>query len=63
MDLDTNPNLPSTKQCALEPHRIPHLPPSFYYIPSFISPEEESSLLSKVAPLPINQNPTPNYIN
>jgi hypothetical protein len=61
MDLDTN--TASTTQSALEPHRIPHLPPSFYYIPSFISPEEESSLLSKVAPLPISQNPTPNYIN
>ncbi|KAF2503206.1 hypothetical protein BU16DRAFT_449042 [Lophium mytilinum] len=30
--------------------RIPSLPPSFYYIPSFISPEEEASLLSKIPP-------------
>ena len=32
----------------LEAFRIAGLPPDFYYIPNFISPEEESSIVQKV---------------
>lgn len=31
----------------LSPFRIPSLPPTFYYIPNFITPSEESALLQK----------------
>jgi alkylated DNA repair protein alkB family protein 6 len=34
----------------LESHRIPHLPNSIYYLPSFLSPHEESLLLSRIPP-------------
>ncbi|KAF2118021.1 hypothetical protein BDV96DRAFT_611575 [Lophiotrema nucula] len=33
---------------ALRPFNIPHLPPSFYYIANFITPEEEASILQKI---------------
>ena len=33
----------------LEEHRIRSLPQSLYYVPQFLSPEEERSLLDKVA--------------
>ena len=32
----------------LESFRIAGLPPEFYYIPNFITPEEEASILDKV---------------
>lgn len=32
----------------LEAYRIPGLPSSFYYMPNFITPEEEEALISKV---------------
>jgi alkylated DNA repair protein alkB family protein 6 len=32
----------------MEAHLIPDLPPSIYYIPSFITPQEEASLLQKI---------------
>lgn len=34
---------------ALEQYRIKDLPKRFYYIPNFISEEEETSILSKVS--------------
>ena len=40
-------SLPETMQSAL----IPQLPASGYYIPNFISQEEEAYLLHKVIPL------------
>ena len=39
--------LPNTKE-GLEAFRIGGLPPEFYYIPNFITPEEEASILDKV---------------
>jgi hypothetical protein len=33
---------------GLEPFRIAGLPPDFYYIPNFITLEEEASILQKV---------------
>lgn len=33
---------------AVESWRIQSLPPNFYYIPNFITVEEESSILQKV---------------
>lgn len=33
---------------SLEKFKIPSLPPDFYYIPNFISREEEESILQKV---------------
>ncbi|KAK4227706.1 hypothetical protein QBC38DRAFT_477157 [Podospora fimiseda] len=41
-------NLPS----SLSSSKIPHLPPSAYYIPSFITPSEEQLLLQKVTTAP-----------
>ncbi|PSN68275.1 hypothetical protein BS50DRAFT_676173 [Corynespora cassiicola Philippines] len=35
---------------SLEKYRIKSLPPNFYYIPNFISAEEEASLLNKIPP-------------
>jgi len=32
----------------LEDHRIPGLPPSFYYIPNFVTRAEEEALIAKV---------------
>ncbi|KAK4508003.1 hypothetical protein PRZ48_001738 [Zasmidium cellare] len=32
----------------MEPHRIPSVPDSMYYIPNFISEEEETSILNKI---------------
>ena len=34
---------------GLEPQRIRSLPPGLYYLPSFLSPEEQRSLLDKVS--------------
>jgi alkylated DNA repair protein alkB family protein 6 len=34
---------------GLEAFRIAGLPPDFYYIPNFISVEEEASILQKVS--------------
>lgn len=36
----------------LAPWAIPQLPTSFYYIPNFITPDEEAALLSKARSLP-----------
>jgi len=36
------------KQDALKAYRIIGLPPNFYYIPNFITKEEEASILQKV---------------
>lgn len=43
--------MPSTDSTKLElaAFRIDALPPHFYYIPDFISTEEEASILSKVS--------------
>lgn len=35
------------EESSLKQHRIASLPASFYYIPDFISPAEEDSLLAK----------------
>ncbi|TGZ79154.1 hypothetical protein EX30DRAFT_365472 [Ascodesmis nigricans] len=35
------------------PTRIPHLPPSLHYLPSFITPSEESTLLTTITSQPI----------
>jgi hypothetical protein len=35
---------------GLEKHRIDSLPEGLYYIPNFLSPEEQRSLLEKVSP-------------
>lgn len=40
----------STEKKSLEAFRIAGLPPDFYYIPNFISVEEETSILQKVSP-------------
>jgi alkylated DNA repair protein alkB family protein 6 len=37
-----------TTQPPLQGFRIAGLPPDFYYIPNFITAEEESSILQKV---------------
>lgn len=37
------------KKNGLEAFRITGLPPDFYYIPNFISVEEEASILQKVS--------------
>jgi alkylated DNA repair protein alkB family protein 6 len=37
-----------TTQPPLQAFRITGLPPNFYYIPNFISAEEEASVLQKV---------------
>jgi len=39
--------LPPAQSDLLAPFLIPSLPPSFYYIPNFITPEEEASILRK----------------
>jgi hypothetical protein len=41
---DSSPNIPD----SLESARIKSLPPSFYYIPNFITPAESNALLQKV---------------
>lgn len=33
----------------LSAHRIPGLPPSFYYIPNFLTEYEEAQILQKVS--------------
>jgi alkylated DNA repair protein alkB family protein 6 len=35
----------------LQAFRVAGLPPDFYYIPNFITPEEETSILQKVSKL------------
>jgi hypothetical protein len=52
------------ERTPLDEYRIESLPRNFYYIPNFISPEEEASILSKVRrPLhflrPNNTTPDP----
>ncbi|OCK90381.1 uncharacterized protein K441DRAFT_707696 [Cenococcum geophilum 1.58] len=42
--------LPPVQSDLLAPFLIPSLPPSFYYIPNFITPEEEASILRKIPP-------------
>jgi len=37
-----------TAKNDLKAFRIAGLPPEFYYIPNFITPEEEASILNKV---------------
>jgi alkylated DNA repair protein alkB homolog 6 len=44
MDAPIPPNIPS----SLESARIPGLPSSFYYIPNFLTPPEQTTLLQKV---------------
>lgn len=39
----------SNAKLDLEAFRIVSLPPDFYYIPNFISVEEETSILQKVS--------------
>lgn len=55
-DSESKPILPSTLPLpsSLASTLIPNLPPSIYYIPSFVSPDEEAALLQRVtsAPLP-----------
>ncbi|OCK77575.1 hypothetical protein K432DRAFT_418544 [Lepidopterella palustris CBS 459.81] len=41
---------PDPASDLLEPFRISSLPPAFYYIPNFITPEEEASILQKIPP-------------
>jgi alkylated DNA repair protein alkB family protein 6 len=43
----SEPNI-STEGNPLQAFRIANLPPDFYYIPNFISAEEEGSILGKV---------------
>ncbi|KJX93208.1 alkylated DNA repair protein alkB like 6 [Zymoseptoria brevis] len=43
---DSDPT--SFSKDSLNSHLIPNLPPSMYYIPSFITPSEEQSLLQKI---------------
>ena len=45
-------SLPIDDKTGLEAFRIAGLPPDFYYIPNFISVEEEASILQKVCFLP-----------
>lgn len=42
----------ATQAHPLTPHLISDLPPSFYYLPSFLTPLEESALLSTIASKP-----------
>ena len=44
-------SLPVDDKTGLEAFRIAGLPPDFYYIPNFISVEEEASILQKVCVL------------
>jgi alkylated DNA repair protein alkB family protein 6 len=41
-------DLPSGHE-GLEAFRIASLPPEFYYIPNFVTAEEEASILDKVS--------------
>ncbi|KAK3197444.1 hypothetical protein GRF29_216g188394 [Pseudopithomyces chartarum] len=47
-----------TNSNPLEPYRIKGLPDSFYYIPDFITVEEEASILSKIPPTAGPPSPT-----
>jgi alkylated DNA repair protein alkB family protein 6 len=38
----------SQNQMTLQSFKIASLPPDFYYIPNFITTEEEASILTKV---------------
>jgi len=47
-------SLPIDDKTGLQAFRIAGLPPDFYYIPNFISHEEEASILQKVWSLPVS---------
>lgn len=38
-----------TKEDALQQYAIPGIPPAMYYIPNFITEEEEAYIMSKVS--------------
>jgi hypothetical protein len=40
----------------LAPFLVPSLPPSFYYIPNFITPEEEAAILRKATKFPLSSS-------
>jgi alkylated DNA repair protein alkB family protein 6 len=44
---EPSPSRPSIPE-DLSAYRLPSLPPSFYYIPNFLTEYEEAKILSKV---------------
>ena len=52
VNLNTEMELPTSRD-GLQAFRIASLPPEFYYIPNFITAEEEASILGKVRSLPL----------
>jgi hypothetical protein len=45
-------NINANANQDLQAFRVASLPPEFYYIPNFITPEEEASILNKVHSVP-----------